>query len=221
MAELLTHAWPPYGLRLTTERLELGLPDLAALSELARVAADGVHDPDVMPFTVPWSDAGPAARGRAVFQHVLGTVAAWAPHAWTLSLAVRHEGRIVGRQDLSGDDFAVTRQVSTGSWLGREHQGRGLGTEMRAAALHLAFAGLGAHWAVSSAMIDNPRSLAVSRKLGYRDDGTEIAAVRGESRTVRRVRLDRRTWDERRTVRVAVTGLEAALPLFGVVDGTA
>ncbi|MGX2998551.1 GNAT family N-acetyltransferase [Streptomyces sp. JNUCC 64] len=219
MTDPLLDTWPPYGLRLTTPRLELGLPDLAALSALGRVAAAGVHAPDDMPFTVPWTDAAPADRARATFRHVLGTVADWSPGAWTLALAVRHEGRVIGRQDLSADDFAVTREVTTGSWLGREHQGRGLGTEMRAAVLHLAFAGLGAHGAVSAAMTDNPRSLGVSRRLGYRDDGTEVASVGGRARMLRRLRLDRRAWSEHRTVPVTVTGLDAALPFFGV-EGT-
>jgi len=57
--------------------------------------------------------------------------------------------------------------VSTGSWLGMRHQGKGFGTEMRAAILMLAFDHLGAKTARSSAFTDNPRSLAVSRRLGY------------------------------------------------------
>lgn len=151
--------WPLYGLRLRTPRLELRLPDLELLDELASVAADGVHAPDEMPFTVPWTAVPPEERGKVVFQHVLSTVADWSVRDWALSLAVLCEGRVVGRQDLMARDFAVTGQVSTGSWLGLAHQGRGIGTEMRAAVLHLAFAGLGARTAVSAAMTDNPRSL--------------------------------------------------------------
>jgi RimJ/RimL family protein N-acetyltransferase len=58
------------------------------------------------------------------------------------------------------------------AWLGQSYQRRGVGTGMRAAVLQLAFAGLGAEYAISSAFIDNAASLAVSRKLGYADDGT-------------------------------------------------
>lgn len=60
-------------------------------------------------------------------------------------------------------DFAVTRQAANGSWLGPAHQGQGFGTEMQAAVLHLAFAGLGAAYAVSAAMTDNLGSLGVPR----------------------------------------------------------
>src|SRR5260221_13370270 len=68
---------------------------------------------------------------------------------------------------------------ATGAWLGRRYQGRGIGTQMRAAVLHLAFGGLGAQQAVSAAFEDNPASLRVSRKLGFRDDGIEWHLVRG------------------------------------------
>lgn len=210
------HLWPLYGLRITTPRLELRLPGLESLSGLAAVAAAGVHDEDRMPFTVPWTDASPEERGRATFQHVLGTVAAWTARDWTLSLAVSREGTVVGRQDLSATDFAVTGEAQTGSWLGQAYQGRGIGTEMRAAALHLAFEGLGARCLTSSAMTDNSGSLRVSEKLGYRPDGLETAVVGGAARTLRRLRLDRAGWEAHRTVPVELHGLEPSLALFGV-----
>ncbi|MET8935614.1 GNAT family protein [Streptomyces rubiginosohelvolus] len=208
--------WPLYGLRLRTPRLELRLPGPELLDELASVAARGVHDPDRMPFSVAWTDGEPDEVARAVFQHVLGTVAGWTVRDWTLSLAVLHEGEVVGRQDLMGGEFGVRRQVETGSWLGLAHQGQGLGTEMRAAALHLAFAGLGARYAVSAAMTDNLRSLGVSRRLGYADDGLDTDVVRGAPVTLRRLRLDRAGWEAHRSVDVSVEGLDACRAQFGV-----
>ncbi|MET4642524.1 RimJ/RimL family protein N-acetyltransferase [Streptomyces atratus] len=207
--------WPLCGLRIRTPRLELRLPDLELLDELSTVAAEGVHAPDSMPFTVPWTDAPPAERGRGVYQHVLGTVANWSVRNWVLSLAVLHEGKVVGRQDLGAADFAVTGEVNTGSWLGPAYQGQGIGTEMRAAVLHLAFAGLGARTATSSAMTDNPRSLGVSRRLGYLPDGLEVAALRGAPVTLQRLRIDRDRWEEHRTVDVRIEGLDACRKDFG------
>ncbi|WP_371796163.1 GNAT family N-acetyltransferase [Streptomyces sp. NBC_01718] len=207
--------WPLYGLRIRTARLELRLPDLELLDDLSTVAAEGVHGPDSMPFTVPWTDTPPAERARAVYQHVLGTVANWSVRNWVLSLAVLHEGKVVGRQDLGAADFAVTGEVNTGSWLGLAYQGQGIGTEMRAAVLHLAFAGLGARTATSSAMTDNPRSLGVSRRLGYLPDGLEVAALRGAPVTLQRLRIDRDRWKEHRTVDVRIEGLEACRKDFG------
>ncbi|MEW2485006.1 GNAT family N-acetyltransferase [Streptomyces sp. NPDC048411] len=207
--------WPLYGLRIRTPRLELRLPDLELLDDLAGVAADGVHAPDSMPFTVPWTDGTPAERGRAVYQHVLSTVANWSVRDWVLSLVVLREGKVVGRQDLGARDFAVTGEVHTGSWLGLAHQGQGIGTEMRAAVLHLAFAGLGARSAISAAMTDNPRSLGVSRRLGYLPDGLEVAALRGAPVTLQRLRIDRDRWEEHRTVDVRIAGLDACRKDFG------
>ncbi|MFF7343210.1 GNAT family N-acetyltransferase [Streptomyces antimycoticus] len=209
------HYWPLYGLRLRTPRLELRLPDIPLLDELAAVAADGVHDPAEMPFSIPWTDAPPEERGRSSFQHLLGTIAEWRPEKWTLSLAVLYEGAAIGRQDLFATEFAVTREAETGSWLGATHQGKGLGTEMRAAVAHLAFEGLGALSLTSGAMVENGRSLGVSRRLGYRPDGLSMVAVRGEARTIQRLRLDRAAWEEHRTTPVEMAGLEPCRPLFG------
>lgn len=210
------HIWPLYGLRITTPRLELRLPDLERLAELAALAAAGVHEEDRMPFSVPWTDTSPEERGRATFQHLLGTVAAWTPWDWSLSLAVSHEGTVVGRQDLGATHFAVTGEAHSGSWVGLAYQGRGIGTEMRAAVLHLAFEGLGARHLKSSAMTDNARSLRVSEKLGYRPDGLETVSVGGVARTQQRLRLDRAGWEAHRTVPVELHGLKPSLALFGV-----
>ena len=50
---------------------------------------------------------------------------------------------------------------------------------MRAAVLLFAFDHLGAQVARSAANAENPRSLGVSRRLGYRRDGTETVVRRG------------------------------------------
>ena len=61
--------------------------------------------------------------------------------------------------------------METGSWLGLAHQGRGIGTRMRQAVCAYAFDHLGAEEVTSGAFLDNPASLAVSRKVGYRPNG--------------------------------------------------
>ncbi|MFD3792253.1 GNAT family N-acetyltransferase [Streptomyces cyaneofuscatus] len=208
--------WPLHGLRIRAPRLELRLPDEALLDELASVGAGGVHAPDRMPFIVPWTDGEPDEVGRATYQHVLGTIAGWTEKDWHLSLVVLQEGKVVGRQDVMGREFGVRREVMTGSWLGLPHQGQGIGTEMRAAALHLAFEGLGARYAVSDARTDNAGSLGVSRRLGYEPDGLQIEVIRGEAVTLQRLRLDRAGWEKHRNVDVTVEGLDACRADFGV-----
>jgi len=217
-----TDLWPLTALRLRTPRLELRLPSDHDLADLARLAAAGVHDPQVQPFGVAWTDVPPADRARSVLQHHWHTLAAWTPEHWGLQLVVVHDGVVVGTQGMSAHDFGVLREVGTGSWLGQAYQRRGFGTEMRAAVLQLAFAGLGARSAISTAFIDNAASLAVSRKLGYADDGIERRVRRGQPATARRFRLDRRTWEATPRTPVNIEGLESCLLMFGLTpDGAA
>jgi RimJ/RimL family protein N-acetyltransferase len=85
---------------------------------------------------------------------------------------------------------------------------------MRSAVLHFAFDVLGAEVARSGAFRDNPASLAVSRALGYEDDGVDRAAPRGDVRELLRLRLTREKW--RCPYDVAVEGADECLSLFGL-----
>jgi RimJ/RimL family protein N-acetyltransferase len=168
-----------------------------------------------MPFLVPWTDA----IGKPGF--VEGFVAyhreqreAWRPGAWHLLLGVSAGGELAGIQGIEGKDFAECRDVNTGSWLGQRFQGRGLGTEMRAAVLEFAFRGLGAETARSGAIAGNVASARVSEKLGYERDEDGVAAPRGEPVCEQRFRLERSRW--RAPVPVELEGLEPCLPLFGL-----
>ncbi len=58
---------------------------------------------------------------------------------------------------------------------------------MRAAILHLAFAGLSAREASSEAFADNDASNGVSRALGYEPNGTTWATRPGQPRDAHRV----------------------------------
>ncbi|MFD4459982.1 GNAT family N-acetyltransferase [Nocardia sp. NPDC058480] len=212
---MLIDHWPLYGLRLTTPRLELRLPSGDELAALADLAAEGVHDPERMPFSVPWTDLAPPERARSVVQHHWLQLGTWAPDNWALNLAVFEHGRIVGQQTIAARDYATLREVDTGSWIGLRHQGRGIGTEMRAAVLHLAFAGLQATDAVSGAFADNPSSFRVSEKLGYEPDGIQRLTVREKVTVMRRVRLPRTKWESRQRTTVRIDGLIPCLPLLG------
>lgn len=172
--------WPLRDLVLRTPRLELRPDDDVGLDGLVAAAYAGVHPPEEMPFLVPWTEADPAYLGRGMLQYFWSERARLAPESWSVHFLVRHEGRVIGTQGLTGTDFAVTREVSSGSWLGRAHQGIGLGTEMRAAVLLFAFDHLRARRARSDAFPDNHASHRVSAKLGYRRDGTTTVVRRGE-----------------------------------------
>lgn len=208
--------WPLALLRLRTPRLELRLPSESDLDALAGLAAAGVHDPAVQPFTFPWTDVPPEERARSLLQYHWSQRAAWKPDLRALELAVVRDGEVVGTQGVSAHDFAILREVSTGSWLGRDYHGAGIGTEMRAAVLHLAFAGLGAEHAISGAFSDNLASQGVSRKLGYAANGIERHVSRGQPATLQRFRLDRRAWETTRAMPVTIAGLEPCLQMFGL-----
>ncbi|HSL56210.1 MAG TPA: GNAT family protein [Acidimicrobiales bacterium] len=208
--------WPLFDLEVRTPRLELRLPTDDELCDLADLAAAGVHDPASMPFQVPWTDAEPPALQRGVLQWGWRNRAEWTPERWNLALGVFVDGRIVGVQDVGASRFALTRAVSTGSWLGLAHQGRGLGTEMRAAVLHLAFDGLGAVEAHSGAWHDNARSHAVSARLGYEENGRRVEVRRDRADEMVLLRLTRERWAAGRRDDVAVDGLEPCLELFGL-----
>ena len=87
---------------------------------------------------------------------------------------------------------------------------------MRAAVLALAFDHLGAQTARSGAFPDNAASLAVSRRLGYREDGSQTLAVRGEKVMEIRLLLTRNDFQTHRPrFALEVTGLDPCLGLLG------
>ena len=49
--------WPLFDLRIVTPRLELRYPSDDDLFALAGILAEGIHDPDTMPFAEPWTRA--------------------------------------------------------------------------------------------------------------------------------------------------------------------
>jgi RimJ/RimL family protein N-acetyltransferase len=215
-ATMLSQHWPLTDLRVRTPRLELFLPSPEQLADLADLAAEGIHDPAFMPFLQPWTDESPEQRARGTIQYHWRQWAAWTPQRWSLELVVARDGVVVGTQSVGGNDFGVLREVGTGSWLGRKYHGEGIGTEMRAAVLHLAFAGLGAQWAYSGAFVDNAASLAVSRKLGYVENGYSRHVRRGEPVDEVGFRMSRADWESHRRTPVEIDGLEPCLPMFGL-----
>ena len=90
---------------------------------------------------------------------------------------------------------------------------------MRLLALHLLFEGLGAATATTSAFDDNPGSLGVTRKLGYRENGTSTVARDGVAAVSRSFRMDRSDWDARPAwmrPEVELQGVEAMRALLDV-----
>lgn len=167
----LAELFPVLGLRITAGPLELrgitddDLPPLCALAEA------GIHPADSMPFAVPWTDAPLGELARNTAQYHWRTRAEFTAAGWKLQLGVWENGELVGSQGFETENYLVTRSGETGSWLGRRYQGRGIGTAMRQVICAFAFDHLDCAEVTSGAFLDNPASLAVSRAIGYRENG--------------------------------------------------
>ena len=213
----LAESWPLFGLAVRTPRLELRYPTDEDLLTLAELATDIEQRGGIQPFSVPWH-RGPADEvRRRLLQYHWARRGDWSPEAWRLELVTVVDGAVVGTQGVHPvGRLAVSRTVATGSWLGRAHQGQGIGTEMREAVLHLAFAGFGVLRAETGAIEGNEPSLGVTRKLGYLPNGDGVGIDGEERRRELRFALERADWEARRRDDIEVVGLEPCLPLLGL-----
>jgi len=217
MLRCVPHPYPPLNLTVRTPRLTLAAATDDLLERLIPVVRAGVADSEPPGFDDPmslyadsperewrWLRAIWAGRGRVD------------PARWRLYFVVLADGAAVGMQDLIGVDFATFGTVSSFSWLGPAYRGRGLGVEMRAAVLHLAFAGLGAREAASEAFADNVASNRVSQVLGYQPNGTDWATRRGEAAPLLRWKLTREDWGKTKRDDIVLAGVEECLPVLGL-----
>ena len=204
------HVWPLFDLVVRTPMLELRVPQDDEIAELVAQADNTIYERNgFMPFHVDWT--GDPVESMKYFW---GTRSNWSPDNWTLTLVPFIDGEPLGNQAVLGVDFPLVRRVSTGSWLVSRAQGRGIGTEMRAAALHLAFAGLGALEAESEAHVDNDASNGVSRRLGYEithRQGSRFGDDRGE---VYNLLLRKAAWEQHQRDDIEIVGLDRCLRYF-------
>lgn len=213
MTLTMAEVWPLHGLRLRVAGLDLRPvtePELSALCAI--LPADLDMDPSATTYAA--LDV-PANRRVILAQSYWRCFGLWSPDDWALPFAVRESGELIGMQTLEGPDYRAERTIDSSSWLVPEARGHGFGKGMRRAILELAFRHLGAEAAVSSAVATNAASLGVSRALGYRDTHTSTLQHSGE--TLQHVRMARADWlASQRGEGVEVTGIDAALPLFGL-----
>jgi RimJ/RimL family protein N-acetyltransferase len=220
--EPLAGLWPLFGLLVQTPTLQLRLAREEDLPALARAARD-IAGPGEPRLQMPWM-YDDSAMERQLLQRHWRALAHWRHESWHLLLAVFAGGEPIGVQNMWADDFARCRSVGTGSWITRSRQGRGYGTEARAAVLQLAFGHLGALEAHTEYLDGNRASERVSRKLGYTPNG-QHAVYRDDAGRVTEYRLclDRRAWEATaRRDGTTVNGLGPCAPLFGPASpGTA
>ena len=61
--------WPLFDLEVRTPRLTLRYIDDELGAALVDLAAQGIHDPDFMPFAMPWTDVAPDEFGANCFRY--------------------------------------------------------------------------------------------------------------------------------------------------------
>jgi|SRR6476469_572639 len=76
-----------------------------------RLALRGVHPPQQMPFVTPWTDQAPDDLVRTSIQYFWRGRSHLTASDWSVNFLVRREGRVIGIQELSGKEFAITRAV--------------------------------------------------------------------------------------------------------------
>lgn len=173
----LEDIFPPFGLLIARGPVELRVLRDDDLPELVELVRGGIQSPTgPMPFLQSWHQE-PFTPGAPGGFPTTSLAWWWAQRAqfasddWRLALTVRRDGTLVGMQDLHARDFAQTRHIETGSWLGLPHHGQGTGTLMRQLVVGFAFDELGALECESGYIVGNHASAAVSRKTGYAENG--------------------------------------------------
>ena len=220
MNGMTTAIWPLFDLVVSTPRLTLRYIDDDLGEQLAELAAEGIHDPAVMPFSQPWTDVPPPEMQRNTVRYFRRNRAETTSERWHLNLAASDRGgELLGMCSLETEHFLTTRTAETGSWLGQRYQRQGFGKEMRQAVLHLAFAGLDAERATTSAWHDNAASLGVTRSLPYTEDGSTQETRRGRPGALLAFSMSRERWQSIRRDDIAVDGLEPVREFLGVLNG--
>ena len=209
--------WPLFDLAVTTPTLRLEYACDDHLEQLAMFRDGRVVQPGEEPFDgeASFYDEPPGAMRKALTGE-WGARARTSPAWWHLSFAVLVDGELVGQQNITAEEVPTLGTVQSWSMVDRAHRNRGIGREMRAAVLHLAFAGFGAQRAESDAFADNAPSAAVSRAVGYESNGSYLATRPSGGAEMRRFLLTRERWEERRRTDIGLIGVDAARELLGI-----
>jgi RimJ/RimL family protein N-acetyltransferase len=210
MEDYLALAWPPFGLKIHTPRLELRMPtciDIVRLAPVSYHAAPATRRIGAS-FTAPELLAREQAR----------SIAEWSVERWTLNFGVfLHSGEPVGLQGLAAERYPTKRCFETPAWVTPQRRRQKFATEMRGGVLSLTFNFLGAASALASPLADNVASIGVSLRLGYEQNQSMLKRNANMEGAVHLV-LSRERWRGRLRTEVKVRGLEACLPLFGLGD---
>lgn len=213
--------WPPFALRIAasdgTNDIELRIMRDEDIAAINGVTAEEIYGPDVPRHAFGWLFGDAPSWSSAQFRWAHR--ATMSPQEWSLDCVVMRGGEVIGVVDMCAENFSVTREVETGSWLYHRVQGRGIGTLVRHAVAQFCFGYLGAASLKSGWVEGNTASAGVSAKLGYvvfsREDEGELLygpdGIRLPHEYGRLLKEDYEQVHAKGATRVAVTGVTPAL----------
>lgn len=120
--------------------------------------------------SAPDGDATPPVRFGGLVRHYGQEARA----GRLLPFVVRVQGRLVGQMHLFGISGGSLLSCAAGYWVGRSVAGRGIAPTALAVAGDYAMGELGLHRVEVNIRPENTASLAVARKLGFRDEGVRL-----------------------------------------------
>lgn len=148
---------------LETERLRLEPLSPKHIDSMWKSALDSMEE--LRPW-LPWAVDASLEETRAFAEMCESN---WADNkAW--AFAIIKDGEVIGTIGLD-DAQSDTSRAEMGYWLRTADAGKSLMTEAAAAVIEFGFNQLGLHRIELEAGVDNPGSLKVAEKLGFRREG--------------------------------------------------
>lgn len=148
-------------------------------------------------WTRPWDSTAPVPHGRPVpFAQMVRQYARDARSGESLPFAIEVDGALAGQMHLFGVQHGALLSGAAGYWISRTLAGQGITPYALAMLVDHALGQAGLHRVEVNIRPDNPRSLRVVAKLGFRDEGTRVAYLHING-----------SWHDHRTFAVTVEDL--------------
>jgi ribosomal-protein-serine acetyltransferase len=163
------HTWPVFSRRLTDTLLLRAVEDADAEQLHAAIAANREH----LARWLAWAGGQTLADTRAF----IGRARLQLEAGEGLQAAILDRGAIIGMVGFPQVSRA-DRAARIGYWLVEDAQGRGTMTRAVAALVDHAFAGWRLHRVEVRAAVENTRSRAIPRRLGFSEEGVLRQAER-------------------------------------------
>lgn len=189
-------------LKVKTPLIQLRVGTPSELTQLGEVAEKFVVSPSQLGlksnFRSEWDGLPPSKRNAFIVERQQMAWENFSLKKWNFPFIVFCEGEVIGEVFLRSQNFRENRIFSTVGWLGEPWRNKGLGLEVRSAAIHFGFGALSAERTLAHFFQESEQALNISKKLSYSLSGAVLCIT--QSRDIRRMlfyRLNRRLWEGR------------------------